>query len=86
MGREGAGLERGAREATEAVSLGGGGLRAATSARFHRPAEEMGVKRTFFSIDQNRGTSKDHERLAESSQAFGCVAMARLMVRGLARS
>ena len=44
------------------------------------------VERTFSWIDQNRRMSKDHERLAETGEAFIYVAMSRLMVRRLARS
>ncbi len=44
------------------------------------------VERTFSWTDQNRRMSKDHERLTETSEAFICVAMSRLMARRLARS
>ncbi len=44
------------------------------------------VERTFSWIDQNRRKSKDYERLSETSEAFICLAMARLMVRRLAHS
>lgn len=44
------------------------------------------VERTFSWLGQNRRMSKDYERLAETSEAFIYVAMARLMVRRLARS
>ena len=44
------------------------------------------VERTFSWIDQNRRMSKDYERLSETSEAFIYLAMARLMVRRLARS
>jgi putative transposase len=44
------------------------------------------VERTFSWLSQNRRLSKDHERLPESSEAFICVAMSRLMARRLARS
>jgi hypothetical protein len=37
-------------------------------------------------IDQNRRTSKDYERLPESSEALIYLAMVRLMVRRLAHS
>jgi putative transposase len=44
------------------------------------------VERTFSWIGHNRRMSKDHERLAQTSEAFIYVAMSRLMVRRLARS
>lgn len=44
------------------------------------------VERTFSWIDQNRRMNKDYERLPESSEAFVCLAMVRLMVRRLAHS
>ena len=43
------------------------------------------VERTFSWLGQNPRTSKDYERLPESSEAFVYVAMTRLMVRRLAR-
>ncbi len=43
------------------------------------------VERTFSWLSQNRRTSKDHERLPESAEAFIYVAMSRLMARRLAR-
>ena len=45
------------------------------------------VERTFFSwLSQNRRLSKDYERLCATGEAFVYVAMARLMVRRLARA
>jgi putative transposase len=44
------------------------------------------VERTLAWLAQNRRMSKDYERLAESSEAFICVATSRLMARRLARS
>jgi putative transposase len=44
------------------------------------------VERTFSWIGHNRRMSKDHERLAQTSEAFIYVAMSRPMVRRLARS
>ena len=44
------------------------------------------MERTFSWIEQNRRMSKDYERLPDSSEAFICLAMSRLMVRRLARS
>jgi putative transposase len=44
------------------------------------------VERTFAWLGQNRRMSKDYERLPESSEAFVYVAMARIMVRRLARA
>jgi putative transposase len=44
------------------------------------------VERTFSWIDQNRRMSKDHERLAATSEAFIYVAMTLLMVRRLSRA
>jgi putative transposase len=44
------------------------------------------VERTFSWLGQNRRMSKDYERLPESSEAFVYAAMARLMVRRLARA
>jgi len=44
------------------------------------------VERTFSWTDQNGRMSKDYERLTETSEAFICVAMSRLMVMRLARS
>ena len=44
------------------------------------------VERTFSWLGQNRGMSKDYERLATTSEAFIFVAMSRLMVRRLAHS
>jgi len=44
------------------------------------------VERTFSWLSQNRRLSKDYERLPESSEAFICLAMSRLMARRLARS
>jgi len=43
------------------------------------------VERTFSWVYQNRRMSKDYERLTETSEAFGYVAMIGLMVRRLAR-
>jgi putative transposase len=43
------------------------------------------VERTFSWVEQNRRMSKNHERLTETSEAFGYVAMIGLMVRRLAR-
>jgi putative transposase len=43
------------------------------------------VERTFSWLSQSRRMSKDYERLPESSEAFVYVAMARLMVKRLAR-
>ena len=43
------------------------------------------VERTFAWLGQNRRTSKDYERLPESSEAFVYAAMTRLMARRLAR-
>jgi transposase len=42
------------------------------------------VERTFSWLGQNRGMSKDYERLPESSEALVYAAMTRLMVRRLA--
>ena len=45
------------------------------------------VERTFSWVDHNRRMStKDYERLTETSEAFIYVAMSRLMVKRLARS
>jgi putative transposase len=44
------------------------------------------VERTFSWLDQNRRMSKDYERLCATGEAFIYVAMARLMVRRLARA
>jgi putative transposase len=44
------------------------------------------VERTFSWLSQNRRMSKDYERLCATSEAFVYAAMARLMVRRLARS
>src|SRR5215210_6221985 len=44
------------------------------------------VERTFSWTGQNRRMSKDYERVPETGEAFMYVAMARLMVRRLARS
>jgi hypothetical protein len=43
------------------------------------------VERTFAWLSQNRGMSKDYERLCASAEAFIYVAMTRLMVRRLVR-
>ena len=44
------------------------------------------VERSFSWTGQNRGMSKDYERVPESGEAFMYLAMTRLMVRRLARS
>ena len=44
------------------------------------------VERMFAWLGQNRRMSKDYEGLAATSEAFIHAAMARLMVRRLARS
>ncbi len=44
------------------------------------------VERTFAWLSHNRRMSKDYERLCATSEAFIYVAMARLMVRWLARA
>jgi putative transposase len=44
------------------------------------------VERTFSWLSQNRRMSKDYERLCAISEAFIYAAMARLMLRRLARS
>jgi len=44
------------------------------------------VERTFAWLSHNRRMSKDYERLCATSEAFIYVAMARLMVRRLARA
>ena len=44
------------------------------------------VERTFAWLSQNRRMSKDYERLCATAEAFVYVAMARLMVRRLARA
>jgi putative transposase len=44
------------------------------------------VERTFSWLGQNRRMSKDYERLCATAEAFIYVAMARLMVRRLART
>jgi putative transposase len=44
------------------------------------------VERTFSWLSQNRRMSKDYERLCSTSESFVYAAMARLMVRRLARS
>jgi putative transposase len=44
------------------------------------------VERTFSWLSQNRRMSKDYERLCATAEAFIYVAMARLMVRRLART
>jgi putative transposase len=44
------------------------------------------VERTFSWLSQNRRMSKDYERLCATAEAFVYVAMARLMVRRLARA
>lgn len=44
------------------------------------------VERTFSWVEQNRGMSKDYERVPGSGEAFMYAAMTRLMVRRLARS
>jgi transposase len=44
------------------------------------------VERTFSWLSQNRGMSKDYERLCATTEAFMYVAMTRLMVRRLARA
>jgi putative transposase len=44
------------------------------------------VERTFSWLSQNRRMSKDYERLCATSEAFIYAAMARLMVRRLARA
>ena len=44
------------------------------------------VERTFLWLSQNRRMSKDYERLCATGEAFVYVAMARLMVRRLARA
>ncbi len=43
------------------------------------------MERPFSWVYQNRRMSKDYERLTETSEAFGYVAMIGLMVRRLAR-
>jgi putative transposase len=43
------------------------------------------VERTFSWLGQNRGMSKDYERLCSTSEAFVYVALTHLMVRRLAR-
>jgi putative transposase len=54
--------------------------------RFGHLPRRWVVERTFSWLGQNRRMSKDYERLAEASEAFIYVAMARLMVRRLARA
>jgi putative transposase len=44
------------------------------------------VERTFSWLSQNRRMSKDYERLCATSEAFVYAAMARIMVRRLARA
>jgi putative transposase len=44
------------------------------------------VERTFSWLDQNRRMSKDYERLCATSEVFVYAAMARLVVRRLARA
>jgi putative transposase len=44
------------------------------------------VERTFSWLSQNRPMSKDYERLRATSEAFIYAAMARLIVRRLARA
>ena len=44
------------------------------------------VERTFSWLSQNRRLSKDYERLCATGEAFVYAAMARLMVRRLARA
>jgi transposase len=44
------------------------------------------VERTFSWLSQNRGPSKDYERLCATSEAFVYAAMARIMVRRLANA
>ena len=44
------------------------------------------VERTFAWLDKNRRLSKDYERLCAIGEAFIYAAMARLMVRRLARA
>jgi putative transposase len=43
------------------------------------------VERTFAWLSQNRRMSKDYERLCSTSESFVYAAMARLMVKRLAR-
>ena len=50
------------------------------------PRRWVVVERTFSWLSQNRRMSKDYERLCATSEAFIYAAMARLMVRRLARS
>jgi transposase len=44
------------------------------------------AERTFAWLCHNRRLSKDYERLCVTSEAFVCVAMARLMVKWLGRN
>ena len=53
---------------------------------FELLARRWVVERTFSWLSQNRRMSKDYERLCATSEAFIYAAMARLMVRRLARS
>ena len=52
---------------------------------FHVLARRWVVERTLAWLGQSRRLSKEYERLCESSEAMVYAAMARLMVRRLAR-
>jgi putative transposase len=47
---------------------------------------EQSIERTFAWISHNRRMSKDHERLCSTGETFVHAAMARLILRRLARA
>jgi transposase len=80
-------MRRWAREwAKEGVPIDPEKLSLSGARRFGDLPRRWVVERTFSWLGQNRRMSKDYERLAETSETFVYVAMARLMVRRLARS
>jgi hypothetical protein len=85
-----AGTERGNEEVGKRMGqrgcsdLSGGALFGVKKVR--GSASPVGGRADLFLAGQNRRMSKDYERLAVTSEAFGYVAMSRLMVRRLARS
>jgi transposase len=102
LGREGLGVERGARRtSTKARSrrcidgLAKEWAKEGVKVDWNKFMPPKGfqvlprrwvVERTIAWIDQNRRMIKDYERLPESGEAFIYVAMSRLMLRRLARS
>ena len=54
---------------------------AASALAFQGLSSRWVVKRIFSWLDQNRKTSKDYERLCETSEVLVYVVMMRLMVR-----